>query len=177
MNARIVAILVVLLVDPRRRGAALPAPGSAPPPRQRRDALGRPLFKDLKAADIASIRIVEPKATLTLRAQGRALGHRRARRTFRPISARCASSCCKALGLKVGQSEPIGEKDRARLNLDDSGTQVEFGGADGKPLGDAASSARSTSSARSRTPTRRSPTGASSRCPASRRPSTSSATR
>ena len=41
----------------------------------------------------------------------------------------------KAIGLKVGQSEPIGEKDRARLNLDARGTQVEFLGADGKPLG------------------------------------------
>src|SRR4029077_1144560 len=40
----------------------------------------------------------------------------------------------QALSLKVGQSEPIGDKDRARLNLDESGTQVEFGGADGKPL-------------------------------------------
>jgi hypothetical protein len=40
----------------------------------------------------------------------------------------------KVLGLKVGQSEPIAEKDRARLNVDASGTQVEFNGADGKPL-------------------------------------------
>ena len=41
----------------------------------------------------------------------------------------------KAIGLKVGQSEPLGEKDRARLNLDASGTKIEFQGADGKPLG------------------------------------------
>jgi hypothetical protein len=40
----------------------------------------------------------------------------------------------KAIGLKVGQSEPIGEKDRARLLLDAGGTTVEFLGADGKPL-------------------------------------------
>jgi hypothetical protein len=38
------------------------------------------------------------------------------------------------IGLKVGQSEPLGEKDRARLNLDESGTKVEFLGADGKSL-------------------------------------------
>jgi hypothetical protein len=38
------------------------------------------------------------------------------------------------IGLKVAQTEPLGEKDRARLNLDGSGTQVEFAGADGKPL-------------------------------------------
>src|SRR5690606_19928442 len=30
--------------------------------------------------------------------------------------------------------EPIGEKDRARLNVDDSGTRVEFRDASGKPL-------------------------------------------
>jgi hypothetical protein len=41
----------------------------------------------------------------------------------------------KLIGLKVGQSEPIGDKDRARLNLDATGTQVELAGADGKPLG------------------------------------------
>jgi hypothetical protein len=40
----------------------------------------------------------------------------------------------QALSLKVGQSEPIGDKDRARLNLDETGTQVEFAGADGKAL-------------------------------------------
>ena len=40
----------------------------------------------------------------------------------------------KALELKVGQSEPIGEQDRARLKLDDSATRLEFRGADGKPL-------------------------------------------
>ena len=41
----------------------------------------------------------------------------------------------KVIGLKVGQSEPLGEKDRARLNLDASGTRVEFKAADGKDLG------------------------------------------
>ena len=40
----------------------------------------------------------------------------------------------KAIELKVGQSEPIGDKDRARLKLDGSGTTLEFRGADGKPL-------------------------------------------
>src|SRR5713101_7333918 len=41
----------------------------------------------------------------------------------------------KAIELKIGQSEPAGEQDRARLNLDASGTRVEFDGADGKALG------------------------------------------
>jgi len=47
----------------------------------------------------------------------------------------------KAIELKVGQSEPVSEKDRARLNLDEpgkkgetAGTLVEFNGPDGKPL-------------------------------------------
>jgi len=40
----------------------------------------------------------------------------------------------KVIGLKIGQSEPLGDKDRARLNLDASGTQVELGDAQGKPL-------------------------------------------
>ena len=41
----------------------------------------------------------------------------------------------KVIGLKVGQSEPLGEKDRARLNLDTSGTQVAFLGAENRPIG------------------------------------------
>ena len=40
----------------------------------------------------------------------------------------------KAMALKIGQSEPIGEKDRARLLLDAGGTAIEFLGAGGKPL-------------------------------------------
>ena len=90
---------------PRRRRAALPAPGAHAARRQRRRARP-PLLKDLKAADIAAIRIVEPKATLTLAAQGRRLGHRRARATSRPTSPRCASSWCKA-------DRPQGRPERA----------------------------------------------------------------
>ena len=65
MNARVVAILVVLLVV--LGGAALLL--------QREDAtrrpqnvglLGQPLLKGLKAAEVTTIRFVEPKATLTL---------------------------------------------------------------------------------------------------------------
>ena len=56
------------------------------------------------------------------------------RRGFPADVSRVREFVLKILGLKVGQSEPIGEKDRARLNLDASGTQVEFNGADGKPL-------------------------------------------
>jgi hypothetical protein len=40
----------------------------------------------------------------------------------------------KATALKIGQSDPVGEKDRARLQLDAGGTRIELRGADGKPL-------------------------------------------
>src|SRR5262245_11774765 len=132
MNARIAAILVVLLVV--LGGAALLA--------QREDsarrppdaaALGKPLLKDLKAADIAQIRIVEPKAALTLvrKEDGWVLAEREG---FPADLGKVRDFVLKAISLKVAQSEPAAEKDRARLNLDGSGTRVEFGGAAGKPL-------------------------------------------
>ena len=65
MNARVAAILVVLLavlggaalLYQREQGARRPDNAAT---------LGRTLLKDLQAADIATIRIVEPKATLTI---------------------------------------------------------------------------------------------------------------
>ena len=133
MNARVVAILVVLLAI--LGGAALlyrQQEGG-----QRADnvgTLGRTLFKDLKAADIAAIRIVEPKATLTLQRKGDAWVIAE-RADFPADLSKVREFVLKAIGLKVGQSEPVGEKDRARLNLDASGTRVEFKSADGKDLG------------------------------------------
>jgi len=133
VNARVAAIFIVLLAI--LGGAALlyrHEEGG-----QRADnvaTLGRPLFKDLKAADIASIRIVEPKATLTLqRKDERWVIAERA--DFPADLSKVREFVLKAIGLKVGQSEPVGEKDRARLNLDASGTRVEFKAADGKDLG------------------------------------------
>jgi hypothetical protein len=132
MNARLVAILVVLLVV--LGGGALlyqyqersQRPGT-------NNTLGRPLLKDLKAAEVAAIRIVEPKATLTVRQKDErwVLAERA---DFPADVAKVRDFVVQALSLKVGQSEPIGDKDRARLNLDESGTQVEFAGADGKAL-------------------------------------------
>jgi hypothetical protein len=95
--------------------------------------LGRPLLKDLKAAEIAAIRIVEPKATLTLKRQGDGWVIAE-RRGFPADPAKLRELVLKLIELKVGQSEPIGEKDRTRLNLDGSATQVELASADGKPL-------------------------------------------
>ena len=133
MNARVAVVLVVLLAA--LGGGALVY--NYQERSQRADnvgTLGRVLLKDLKAADIATIRIVEPKSTLTLQRKedGWTIAERRG---FPADVGRVRDFVLKTLQLKVGQSEPIGEKDRARLNLDASGTQVEFNAADGKSLG------------------------------------------
>ena len=132
MNARIVLILVVLLAI--LGGGALLYQYQE---RSRRPdnvgALGQQVFKDLKAAEVAAIRIVEPKSTLTVQQKGeRWVIAERA--DFPADVGKVREFVLQALALKVGQSEPAGEKDRARLNLDQSATQVEFAGADGKPL-------------------------------------------
>jgi hypothetical protein len=133
MNARVAAILVVLLAVLGGGALIYQQQESARRP-DNVATLGRSLFKDLKAADIAAIRIVEPKATLTVQRKDErwVIGERA---DFPADLGRVREFVLKVIGLKVGQSEPLGEKDRARLNLDASGTQVEFNGADGKPLG------------------------------------------
>ncbi len=137
MNARSAAILVVLLVV--LGGGALLYQHED---RARRPdnvaTLGRPLLKELKAADIAAIKIVEPSvspnATLTLQRKGeRWVIAERA--DFPADFDKVREFVLKLIGLKIGQSEPLADKDRARLNLDASGTRVELNGADGKPLG------------------------------------------
>ena len=139
MNARIAAVLLVLLLA--LGGGALFLQRQETDRRPSNSgALGQRLMKDLKAADIAAIRIVEPKATLTL--QRKDEGWVIAERDGFPADlAKVREFVLKAIELKVGQSEPISEKDRARLNLDEpgkkgetAGTQVEFTGTDGKPL-------------------------------------------
>ena len=133
MNARIAIALVVLLAV--LGGAALIYNYKERSERAENvGTLGRPLITDLKAADIAAIKIVEPKATLTLKREQDSWVIAE-RRNFPADIAKVREFVVKLIGLKVGQSEPIGEKDRARLNLDASGTQVEFAGADGKSLG------------------------------------------
>ena len=133
MNARIALVLVVLLVVLGGGALVYRYQESAQRP-ENVATLGRPLLKDVQAANIASIRITEPKATLTLQRKddGWVIAERRA---FPADLAKVREFVVKLIELKVGQSEPIGEKDRARLNLDASGTQVELNGSDGKPLG------------------------------------------
>jgi len=132
MNARLVAILIVLLIV-LGGGALLYQRQEAERRPENAAALGQRLFKDLKAAEVAAIRIVEPRAALTIQRndQGWVMVEREG---FPADLAAVRDFVLKAIDLKVGQSEPIGEKDRARLNLDDSGTRVELAGADGKPL-------------------------------------------
>lgn len=132
MNARFAAILVVLLVV-LGGGALLYRAQDAARKPQNAAALGQPLLKDLKAADVATLRFVEPGATLTLERKGE--GWAIAERAGYPADVgRVREFVVKLLGLKVGQSEPVGEQDRARLNLDKSGTQVELKAADGSTL-------------------------------------------
>ena len=133
MNARVAIILVVLLAV-LGGGALLYQYQESSRRPENVGTLGQNLFKDLKAAEIAQIRIVEPKSTLTVRRKDERWTIAE-RADFPADVAKVREFVLQALSLKVGQSEPIGEKDRARLNLDDSGTQVEFASADGKALG------------------------------------------
>jgi len=133
VSARIALILVILLAM-LGGGALLYQQQERARRPDNAASLGQVLLKDLKAADIAAIRIVEPKAGLTL--QRAESGWVIAERGNFPADLdKVREFALKLIGLKIGQSEPIGEKDRARLNLDASGTQVEVNGADGKPLG------------------------------------------
>ncbi len=132
MNARIAVVLLVLLAV--LGGGALlirQQAGSQKPAGS--EALGQPLLKGLQAADVASIVIRQPKGALTIAKQDDrwVIAERDG---FPADFDKVRDFVLKAIALKVGQSEPIGEQDRARLNLDASGTAVEFLGAGGKPL-------------------------------------------
>jgi len=132
VNARWAALLVVLL-------AALG--GGALLVRQQADTrtpadaagLGQPLFKDLQAAAVAAVSIRQPNGAITIEKKG----ERWAIAELDGFPAdydKLRDFALKVIALKVGQSEPIGEKDRARLLLDAGGTAIELRGADGKPL-------------------------------------------
>jgi hypothetical protein len=135
MSQRIVVILVLLglamagaaLVVQQRERATTPA-----------GQIGQPLLKTLKAAEVAAIAIREPLATLTLERKGERWTVAE-KGGFPADLDKVTELVVKMIGLRVGQSEPLGEKDRVRLLLaepgqDGAGTLVEFRGADGKPL-------------------------------------------
>lgn len=132
MNARIATVLVVLLLA-LGGGALLVRQQAASQRPDAAAALGQPLLKGLQAAEIAAIAIRQPKGAITL--QRKEEHWTIAERDGFPADFdKVRDFVLKAIALKVGQSEPVGEQDRARLQLDASGTAVEFLGADGKPL-------------------------------------------
>jgi len=132
MNARVAGVLLVLLLA--LGGGALLIRQQAQSQRPAgAAALGQPILKNLKAADIAAIAIREPGEAITL--ERKAEQWTIAERAGFPADVeKVRDLVLKTLELKVGQSEAIAEQDRARLKLDDSGTQLEFRGAEGKPL-------------------------------------------
>jgi hypothetical protein len=95
--------------------------------------LGRPLLKDLQASQVAAIVIRQPKEAITIARKDERWTIAE-RGGFPADVEKVREFVVKAIALKVGQMEPIGEKDRARLLLDAGGTAIEFLGADGKPL-------------------------------------------
>jgi hypothetical protein len=140
MSGRLVAALVVLLLALGGGALLLKQRGDAQRP-EGAAALGQPVLKDLKAADIAAIAIRDGGAALTLELKDGAW--RIAERGGFPADAdKVRDLVLKAIELKVGQSEPIGAADRARLKLDGSGGMLEFRGADAKPLARLAIGAR-----------------------------------
>jgi hypothetical protein len=133
VNARVLAILVVLLVVLGGGALLIQRQQAAPEKPADSTMLGQPLLKGLQAADVATIAIREPKATLTIAKKDERWTIAE-RDGFPADFDKVRDFVLKAIAAKVGQTEPIGDKDRARLKLDDSGTLVEFLGADGKPL-------------------------------------------
>ncbi len=142
MNRRVLAVLIVLVLA--TGGAALfmrahdESADSATAMR-----LGQPLLKDLKASDVASIVIRERAATLTLAKKGNAWVVAE-KRDFPVDLDKVTELVVKAIGLKVGQSEPIADKDRSRLDLIEpakaapdavgQATELAFKAADGRIL-------------------------------------------
>lgn len=105
--------------------------------------LGQPLLKGLKASEIASIVIRAPKATLTLQKKNQAWTIAE-RNGFPADLNKVSDLVLKAIELKVGRTESIGEKDRAQLKLlapgkdgqaaDGTATVLTFKAADGRKL-------------------------------------------
>lgn len=131
MNARIAGVLVVLLIA--LGGGALLVREQQSAPRPGGSGTGQPLLKGLQASQVAAIVIREPKGAITIAKKDERWTIAE-RGGFPADLDKVREFVVKAIGLKVGQSEPVGEKDRARLLLDAGGTAVEFLGGDGKPL-------------------------------------------
>jgi hypothetical protein len=132
VNARVAIILMALLAVlgggalfvHQREDSQKPADAAT---------LGQPLLKGLQASQVAAIAIRQPKGAITIaKKDDRWVIVERG--GFPADFDKVRGFVLQALSLKIGQAEPIGDKDRARLNLDASGTAIEFLGSDGKPL-------------------------------------------
>lgn len=132
MNARIAGVLVVLLIA-LGGGALLVREQQSSPKSAGEGTLGQPLLKGLQASQVAGIAIREPKGAIRIAKKDERWTIAE-RGGFPADLDKVREFVVKAIGLKVGQMEPVGEKDRARLLLDAGGTAIEFLGADGKPL-------------------------------------------
>jgi hypothetical protein len=114
MGKQIVAILVLLAAA--AGGAALYMMRGEEKSSSNASALGQPLFPQLKAAEVARIVVQEPKATLTLeKKDGRWVIMERD--GFPADVDRVGELVVKVIELKTGQTEPISEKERARMQL------------------------------------------------------------
>src|SRR5258706_8210044 len=132
MNARVAGVLVVLLIA-LGGGALLVREQQSTPRSADAGALGQPLLKGLQASQVATIVIRQPKGAISIaKKDGRWTIAERG--GFPADFDKVREFVVKAIALKAGQIEAVGEKDRARLLLDAGGTAIEFLGADGKPL-------------------------------------------
>ena len=110
--------------------------------------IGQPLLPQLKASEVARITIREPKGTITLEKKSERWGISE-RGGFPADLDKVTELVVKAIELKTGQIEGIGEKDRARMQLlapapasptapagatsaEGTATALVFAGADGK---------------------------------------------
>lgn len=132
MNARFAGVLLILLLA-LGGGALLVREQQVSRPAAGTGTLGQPLLKDLQASQVAAIVIRAPKATITIARKDERWTIAE-RGGFPADVDKVRDFVVKAMALKIGQSEPIGEQDRARLLLDAGGTAIEFLGAGGKPL-------------------------------------------
>jgi hypothetical protein len=132
MNARIAGVLFILLIA-MGGGALLVREQQSSPKSGGAETLGQPLLKGLQASQVAAIVIREPKGAITI-AKKDDRWTITERGGFPADLDKVREFVVKAIALKIGQAEPVGEKDRARLLLDAGGTAIEFLGADGKPL-------------------------------------------
>ncbi|MGH8764261.1 MAG: DUF4340 domain-containing protein, partial [Burkholderiales bacterium] len=132
MSPRVLAVLVVLLVA-LGGGALLVRQQQAAQKPSDAGTLGQPLLKGLQAAQVTSISIRNSKDTITIVRKNDRWGIAE-RDGFPADFDRVRDFVLKAISLKVVEVEAIGDADRARLKLDNSGTAIQFIGADAKPL-------------------------------------------